>query len=71
VWANISESNATLVDTSVTVSGGSVEIAGAGGQAILVSGTGENHGTFIGTSVKSDQGTGIFAAESANSRLAL
>jgi hypothetical protein len=44
--------------TTLTV-GGSVETTGAGGQAVFVSGAGANHGTFIGTSLRSDTGTGI------------
>jgi hypothetical protein len=49
--------------------GGSVETTGTGGQAIFVSGAGVNHGAFIGTSVQSDSGTGIFAQGNAESTI--
>jgi outer membrane autotransporter protein len=49
--------------------GGSLETTGTGGQAIFVSGAGANHGTFIGTSVQSDSGTGILAQGNAESTL--
>jgi outer membrane autotransporter protein len=54
--------------TTITV-GGSVETTGTGGQAIFVSGAGANHGTFTGTSVQSDNGTGILAQGNAESTL--
>jgi outer membrane autotransporter protein len=54
--------------TTLTV-GGSVETTGAGGQAVFVSGAGANHGTFIGTSLRSDSGTGILAQGNAESTL--
>jgi outer membrane autotransporter protein len=49
------------------MAGGSVTTTGSGGQAILVSGTGsiaantQNHGTFDGTTVTSQNGIGILA----------
>jgi outer membrane autotransporter protein len=54
---------------TTAMNGGSVETTGIGGQAVFVSGAGENHGTFVGTSVKSDNGTGILAQGSAASTL--
>jgi outer membrane autotransporter protein len=48
---------------------GSVATTGTGGQAIFVSGVGANHGTFTGTSVQSDNGTGILAQGNAESTL--
>jgi hypothetical protein len=48
---------------------GSVETQGPDGQAIFVTGSGQNQGTFDGTTVKSDNGTGILAQGSANSTL--
>ena len=54
---------------TISMTGGSVETTGSGGQAIFVSGSGQNQGTFDGTSVSSDSGTGILAQGSANSTL--
>ena len=54
---------------TISMTGGSVETTGSGGQAIFVSGNGQNQGTFIGTSVMSENGTGILAQGSANSML--
>src|SRR5271166_512273 len=54
---------------TISMIGGSVETTGTGGEAILVSGFGPNMGTFDGTSVTSDSGTGILAQGIANSTL--
>ena len=54
---------------TISMTGGSVETKGTGGQAIFVSGSGQNQGTFDRTSVTSDSGTGILAQGSANSTL--
>lgn len=54
----------------IAMAGGSVETIAAGGQALLLSGSGENTGSFAGTTIMSDQGTGILARDGMNATLA-
>ena len=56
-------------NATVSMTGGSVETKGSSGQAIFVTGTNTNLGTFNGTSVKSDTGNGILAQGTAFSTL--
>ena len=50
----------------ITMTGGSIETQGTGGQAIFLAGSGTNLGAFIGTAITSDNGTGILAQGSMN-----
>lgn len=54
---------------TANVTTGSIVNSGAGGQAILVSGSGQNNGTFNGTQVNSINSYGIVARDSMSSNL--